>query len=72
MAEEDVPAPMSGTIVSIEVDVGDEVSSGDKLLVLEAMKMENDISSPKDGVVKEIKVSEDQSVEANDVLVVIE
>lgn len=72
MAEENVTAPMSGTIISLEVDEGDEVKSGDKLLVLEAMKMENDISSPKDGVVKEIKVSEDQSVEADDVLVVIE
>lgn len=71
MAEE-VTAPMMGSIISIEVKEGDEVSSGNVLLKLEAMKMENEIVAPTDGKVKEIKVSEGDSVKADEVLIVIE
>lgn len=72
MTEEEVTAPLAGTVLSLEVEPGDEVKAGDVLLKLEAMKMENEIVSPKNGVVKEVKVSKDQSVKANDVLIVLE
>lgn len=65
----DIKAPMPGGILSIEVKQGDEVSKGDPLLILEAMKMENVIKSPGDGVVNKILVSEKENVEKNQVLI---
>lgn len=52
-----VESPLPGTVMSINVKVGDTVNSGDTVCVLEAMKMENDIHSDKSGTVKEILVS---------------
>ena len=51
-----VKAPLPGTIMSIPVKVGDNVTAGATVCVLEAMKMENDIHTPKGGVVKQILV----------------
>jgi biotin carboxyl carrier protein len=65
----DVKAPMPGLILSIEVNIGDELKKGDKIMILEAMKMENMLKSPGEGVVKEINVKEGDSVEKNAVLV---
>jgi len=48
-----VVAQMPGTIVDIDVNVGDKVTKGQKLLVLEAMKMENEIVAPHDGTVSD-------------------
>lgn len=68
----DVTAPMQGTIVKVLVAVGDKVESGQAILVLEAMKMENHISAEGAGIVKEIRVSEGDTVGSGDVLVVLE
>jgi propionyl-CoA carboxylase alpha chain len=65
-------APMPGTVVSVEVSVGDEVKKGQTLVVLEAMKMEHSIGSPEDGVVGEVKVSSGDQVERGTLLVVVE
>ncbi len=65
----EVRAPIPGTILSVEVSVGQEVKYGDTLLVLEAMKMKNLIRSPRDGRVAEVLVQPGQSVMYNDVLV---
>ena len=62
-SENDVPAPLPGVILSLNVKVGDSVKSGDDLLTLEAMKMENKIHSPKDGIVIAIHVTEGNSVQ---------
>jgi len=59
-------------VVSIDVAVGDTVTKGQTLLVLEAMKMEHTIGSPEDGVVAEIKVSEGEQVDRGSLLVVVE
>ncbi len=67
-----VDAEMQGTILDITVDVGDEVESGDVLIVLEAMKMENDIVASRGGTVSEIAVEEGESVDMGDTLVVLE
>ena len=67
-----ISVPMQGTIVKIQVTVGDTVQSGDILLVLEAMKMENNISSDVDGTISEIGVSEGDSVGAGDIVIVID
>jgi len=62
-------APMPGLILEVNVSEGEKVNTGDKLLVLEAMKMENVIKSPGEGLVKEIKVTKGDSVEKNQVLI---
>ena len=66
-----VEAPMPGKILKISVAVGASVSSGDVLLILEAMKMENEISAPAGGTVREIRAREGDSVNTGDVLVVL-
>lgn len=68
-AAKDVGAPMPGLILDIVVDEGDEVKKGDKLLVLEAMKMENIIKSPGDGKIKTIVVSKGMSVNSGQKLI---
>jgi len=64
-----VSAPMPGTILSINVNVGDTVKKGQVLLILEAMKMENEIVAPRDGKVASINTSKGASVNAGDALV---
>lgn len=66
-----VNAPMPGTILKINVTVGQAVKSGDSLCVLEAMKMENDIPAPKDGTVASIEVTQGSSVQSGDVLITL-
>lgn len=67
-----VKAPMPGTINDVKVIQGQSVKSGQVLLILEAMKMENEIMSPKDGIVKSVYTSKGSSVNTGDVLIVIE
>lgn len=62
-------APMPGLIHKINVADGEQVSKGDPLLILEAMKMENVIKSPGDAIVKEVVTSVGSSVEKNAVLI---
>jgi glutaconyl-CoA/methylmalonyl-CoA decarboxylase subunit gamma len=66
-----IKAPLPGVILSIHVKVGDPVKLGQKLITLEAMKMENNIDADKEGSVKEIKVAKGASVMEGDVLIVI-
>jgi len=66
-----IAVPMQGTVVSINVAVGDAVATGDTLMVLEAMKMENNITADKDGQISEIRVATGDSVGAGDVVIVI-
>ena len=72
MAQEIVEAPITGTVISIEVNVGDKVEEGDVLLYIESMKMENPIMAPLDGTVAEIKVEAQQVVETGDHLATLE
>jgi len=67
-----VTAPMPGILVSLKVNVGDTVDSGQPLCILESMKMENEIVSSKAGVVKEIHVSEGSSLRQGQIIVSIE
>ena len=64
-------APMPGMIVSYEKNVGDEVSEGDTILILEAMKMENALAAPVSGTLKAINYASGDSVAKGDVLAVI-
>ncbi|MDE0470630.1 MAG: acetyl-CoA carboxylase biotin carboxyl carrier protein subunit [Ekhidna sp.] len=66
---QDIKAPMPGSIMNVIVKENDQVQSGDTLLVLEAMKMENVIKSSRGGRVGKVHVSEGENVEKNQVLI---
>lgn len=57
-----VKAPMPGTIISFNVSIGDAVSEGQVVAILEAMKMENELTAPASGKVKSIHVEKGSSV----------
>ncbi len=67
-----VKAPLPGVILSIDVNVGDEVKAADTVIVLEAMKMENAIHAGKDGKVSSISVKQGDSVLEGAPLITIE
>ncbi|MBM36571.1 MAG: carbamoyl phosphate synthase [Acidimicrobiaceae bacterium] len=67
-----IAVPMQGTIVKVLVEVGQEVTEGEAVVVLEAMKMENNINADKSGTVAEVKVGPGDTVGAGDVVVIIE
>lgn len=58
-----IDAPMRGTIVDVKVKVGDKITNGTVVAVLEAMKMENDIVADKEGTVASICVNKGDAVE---------
>ena len=68
----DVEAHITGTVWKVECEVGQEVTEGDTLVILESMKMEMPVEAEEAGVVKEINVEEGQAVSEGDTLVVLE
>ena len=70
--QEVVESPMPGNIWKVLVAEGDMVKSGQTLVILEAMKMENELVAPRDGKVSKIMTSEGTSVNTGDKLVIIE
>lgn len=71
-AGEKITAPMPGNILSVNVSAGQTVKSGDVLMILEAMKMENEIMAPKNGKVTSVTVSKGSTVATGDILCTIE
>jgi biotin carboxyl carrier protein len=67
-----VRAPMPGVVIGIAVGVGDEVSAGQGVVTLEAMKMENELKCASGGTVKEVRVEVGRGVSQGEPLVVIE
>ncbi|MFA5417871.1 MAG: biotin/lipoyl-containing protein [Bacteroidales bacterium] len=67
-----IKAPLPGNILQVFVKVGDEVAKDDKLLVYEAMKMENKLLAEKPGTIKSIKVQPGDSVLQDDLLIELE
>ncbi len=67
-----VKAPMPGRVVRVLASVGDEVSEGQGVVVIEAMKMQNELKSPKAGRVVKVSVVVGDTVGSGDVLVVVE
>ena len=67
-----IKAPIPGTILDVKVQVGAVVKSGDLLLILEAMKMENSFDSPRAGIIKSIAVTKGQAVEKGQLLIEFE
>jgi len=68
----ELEAPVTGSVWKIEVEVGDQVSDGDVLVILESMKMEIPIDTEDDGTVTEIRCKEGDSVSEGDVVVVVD
>ncbi len=66
-----VTAPMTGSIVEVRCQPGDEVEQGQVLLVIESMKMNNELRSPSAGVVESVPVSAGQRVKAAELLVAL-
>ena len=62
---------MPGTILDVKVKAGEQVKTGQILVILEAMKMENEIVSPRDGTVAQVLTSKGASVATDDVLLVL-
>jgi multidrug efflux pump subunit AcrA (membrane-fusion protein) len=65
-------AAMPGRVLRILVAPGEQVTQGQALLVLEAMKMENEVKSPRDGVIAAVEVSAGKAVSAGEILVKFE
>ena len=65
----ELKAPMPGLVIEVSVEVGQTVSNGDRLFVLEAMKMENVIKSPTDATVASIEINKGETVEKNQVMI---
>lgn len=66
-----VVSPLPGVIIGVHCKVGDEVKRGQRILVLEAMKMENDIKADRDGTITSIAVSQGDNVQEGATLVTI-
>jgi biotin carboxyl carrier protein len=67
-----VRSPMPGKIVKVLVRAGEVVKSGQGVVVVEAMKMENELRAPRDGTVRDVSAQEGQAVEAGQTLATIE
>lgn len=72
MAEHIVEAPAPGKILRVFTEVGQSVGEGDRLCLMEALKMELPIVSPVRGTVKTLPIAAGQTVEAGDTLAVVE
>ncbi|MGA2782812.1 MAG: acetyl-CoA carboxylase biotin carboxyl carrier protein subunit [Smithella sp.] len=67
----EIKAPLTGKIVSIVVNLGDQVKADDEIVIMDAMKMEIPVYAPADGTVKEIKIKEGDSVKTDQVLMIL-
>ncbi|HZC08123.1 MAG TPA: biotin/lipoyl-containing protein [Ktedonobacterales bacterium] len=66
-----IRAPMPGLVSNVLAQVGQEVTRGQTVVVLEAMKMENDLATPRAGIVKRVNVTKGQTVNQGDTLAII-
>ena len=67
-----VTVAMPGRVVAVDVEEGDNVERGQRILVIEAMKMENDVKAPRDGCVRAIRVTPGDAVDAGQPLIELE
>ena len=70
-AGEKVASPLPGVIIEISVKEGQQVKAGQKIAILEAMKMENEIPAPKDGTITDIHVHKGDTLQEGDPVVTI-
>ena len=65
-------APMPGKVVDLKVKVGDKVSKGDPVVILEAMKMEHQVNAPEAGKVREIYIKKEQQLDNGALLMIVD
>jgi biotin carboxyl carrier protein len=70
--QKQLKAPMPGMVLEVIVQAGDTIKAGDKLVVLEAMKMENVLQASADGIIKKINVTKGEAVNKGEVLIEME
>ncbi|GAB0149168.1 MULTISPECIES: sodium-extruding oxaloacetate decarboxylase subunit alpha [Marichromatium] len=70
-AASEVPAPLAGTVFKVLVKPGDQVASGDVVMILEAMKMETEVRSPEGGTVAAVCASEGDAVQVGQALLTL-
>lgn len=68
MALQEIPAPMTGTVLEVLVAAGDNVTLGQELLIVESMKMEIPLESPSAGTVTEVLVAAQQRIEEGELV----
>jgi biotin carboxyl carrier protein len=66
-----IKAPMPGVVVDVPVVVGQEVAAGERVIVLESMKMQNEFKAPRDGVVRSVRVKVGDRVDQNQIMITI-
>jgi len=71
-AEDNIRAPMPGSIVAVQVQAGDSVTKGQTLLVMESMKMETTIAAPRDGTVAAVTYEKGQTFDRDALLISLE
>jgi biotin carboxyl carrier protein len=64
-------APMPGMVVSVRIEEGQDVKSGEEVIILESMKMQNELKAPRDGTVSRLRVKQGDSVDQNQVLLIL-
>ncbi len=64
-------APMPGLIVAVPIEEGQEIESGQDLIILESMKMQNELKAPRDGIVNSVRVKAGDNVDQNQVLLTL-
>ncbi|MGM0639798.1 MAG: biotin/lipoyl-containing protein [Thermotogota bacterium] len=69
--EKEILAPLPGVVIDIKVKVGDKVTPGDKLMIIEAMKMENEIPSEFSGIVDKILVNKGDNVDGDEPVIIL-
>lgn len=67
----DIPSPLAGKVVSVDVKIGDTVAEGDQVVTLEAMKMNTIVSAPTGGTVSAIHVTDGQAVDEGGALLTL-
>ena len=72
MSLETIEAPLPGKVLSVNVSQGDNISEGNEVCTLEAMKMEVPVLATVSGVIKEVRISKGQVVKNGETIVVIE
>lgn len=71
-AVEEIRSPLPGNVLSVKAQPGQQVKSGDLLLVIESMKLENEILAPRDGTVRDVRVLPGANVNIGDLLLILE
>ena len=67
-----ITAPMPGSIIAVNASLGDTVTAGDALIIMEAMKMEMTLEAPRDGIIQSINIKPGERVADGDILLTLE